>query len=99
MLTEEGRHFYYICPKCGGDVEGCPDPECSGVGHHVDWRDSCDDDVPLAGLGKRFFSRMKYYPQLLLRQQALTKRLKKPLRLWEIGNTPTLIFWENNYQM
>jgi hypothetical protein len=36
MRTEDGRHFMYVCPLCGGPVEGCPDPSCSeeGVGHH-----------------------------------------------------------------
>jgi hypothetical protein len=36
MRTRNGRRFYYVCPHCGGPVEGCPDPACDeeGVGHH-----------------------------------------------------------------
>lgn len=56
MRTEDGRKFCYVCPKCGGDVEGCPDPACSedGVGHHVDEDIDCDDNVPLKGLEKKY---------------------------------------------
>ena len=47
-----------MCPRCGGPVEGCPDPACAeeGVGHHSDPDANCDDDVPLAGLTRRYLS-------------------------------------------
>jgi len=35
MEDKNRREFYYVCPNCGGDVDGCPDPACEGVGHHV----------------------------------------------------------------
>jgi hypothetical protein len=62
MRTEDGKQFYYVCPKCGKDVEGCPDPVCrsEGVGHHVDDLsrfvscDGCDFDVVLNDLAKRY---------------------------------------------
>lgn len=58
MTTEDGRRFYYVCPKCGGDVEGCLDPACreDNVGHHVEvaqWS-LCGDDVPLRELARRY---------------------------------------------
>ncbi len=62
MYDEFGREFRYVCPSCNEDVEGCQDPACAGVAHHVgevpEWCDHQDDDVPLKGARKRFTGRM-----------------------------------------
>lgn len=56
MTNEDGRRFYYVCPKCGKDVDGCPDPACQEerVGHHVDKDTDCDFDVVLTNLEIRY---------------------------------------------
>tara|TARA_Y100000296_G_C5007494_1_gene173366 strand:+ start:43 stop:306 length:264 start_codon:yes stop_codon:yes gene_type:complete len=40
----EGHKVYYYCPHCGDELEGCPDPCCVGIAHHVDW--TSDVDIP-----------------------------------------------------
>ena len=55
---EDGRRFYYECPKCLKPMRHCPDPACAeeGVGHHLFDNPRCKDgDIPYATANRVYF--------------------------------------------